>query len=144
MSRTEYKETTSLVRRFVSLLDETAPSCDEHVGHRYGRLLKRMWPTDGIDATQSFSSAPKAADDMDTYPSLEFQIPGPTGSFEGQSIQRPQTVSSNNFGDVNGISFGALQDFSLLCPDFSALETEILDLGVGDSGITSFGNVGYM
>ncbi|CAK7236840.1 hypothetical protein SCUCBS95973_009746 [Sporothrix curviconia] len=41
MSRTEHDETTDLVRRFISLLNQAAPSNDEHVGNRYGRLLTR-------------------------------------------------------------------------------------------------------
>lgn len=145
MSRAEHEETASLMRCFISLLDETAPGCDEHVGNRYGRLLKCMWAAEGISATLPLSRAAKSASDMAAYPSLEPQNPRPAGC-EGSSHLRPQEANPNTFGpvDLNDPSFRALEDFNLFCPEFSALETEFLDLGVGESSIASLGNGAHM
>lgn len=145
MSRAEHEETAGLMGRFISLLDETAPTCDEHVGNRYGRLLKCMWAAEGISARLPLSRATTTAVSMAAHPSLEFRSSRPAGC-EGQSHLRPQETSPKTFGqlDLNDPSFRALEDFNLFCPEFSALETEFLDLGVGESSVASLGNGEYM
>ncbi|CAK7213008.1 hypothetical protein SEUCBS140593_001700 [Sporothrix eucalyptigena] len=149
ISRTEHEETTHLVRRFISLLNQAAPSSNnEHVGNRYGRLLTRMWISDGGTSTEPFSGLPRTpGGGVSAYPSMNFPNPGPGPGFEGQSMQQKHQDSvpgAFGFADLDSLSVGDMPDFSLFCPDFSALEAEVLDLGVKGLGAASFNNVSYM
>ncbi|KAJ5857805.1 hypothetical protein N7455_008699 [Penicillium solitum] len=107
---TEYAEIAYLVQQFIQALEEAAIS-DSHIASRFASLLKRMWVSGSqcsSPSTQHFEP-PQNVDVVDErscrYAACDSQLPEPL--------------------------FIPTPDFNLFCPEFSSLESELVELGVG-------------
>ncbi|CRL22014.1 Fungal transcriptional regulatory protein, N-terminal [Penicillium camemberti] len=110
---TEYAEIAYLVKQFIQALEEAAIS-DSHIASRFASLLKRMWVSGSqcsSPSTQHFEP-PQNVDVVDEqscrYAACGSQLPEPL--------------------------FIPTPDFNLFCPEFSSLESELVELGVGSLG----------
>lgn len=110
---TEYAEIAYLVKQFIQALEEAAIS-DSHIASRFASLLKRMWVSGSqcsSPSTQHFEP-PQNVDVVDEqscrYAACDSQLPEPL--------------------------FIPTPDFNLFCPEFSTLESELVELGVGSLG----------
>jgi hypothetical protein len=121
--RTEHTEVVNLVQHFIRVLEEAAVS-DCHIASRFARLLKRMWFPDG--QCHSPNRTTSAASNLVDALSQQRELPRETDLLNdgvrldlASSMQVPEPVQIPT------------PYFNLFCPEFSTLESELVEFGVG-------------
>ncbi|KAJ5492164.1 transcriptional regulator family: Fungal Specific TF [Penicillium expansum] len=120
---TEHTEVANLVQRFIQVLEDAAIS-DCHIASRFASLLKRMWLPDRQCYSKRTTSS--AASNHVNASLQQYELPQNTTSLNdgvrhdlGSSIQVPEPVQMPT------------PYFNLFCPEFSTLESELVEFGVG-------------
>lgn len=124
---TELEEIADLAQRFIQVLEEAAIS-DCHVAGRFGSLLRRMWGSERRYplTTPSFEAPFNPYHPRTSAPDVGFV--SNHGISNEQDFQ--STAIEGQFEDL----YVPTPDFSLFCPEFSSLESELVSLGLGSLG----------
>ncbi|KAJ5610222.1 hypothetical protein N7510_006941 [Penicillium lagena] len=124
---TEYAEIAHLVQQFIQALEEAAIS-DCHIASRFASLLKRMW----VSGRQCYSSGGTVSSDALNninrlrQPTQHIELP------QNFDVVDEQSCRNAAFDiQLSEPFFIPTPDFSLFCPEFSSLESELVELGVG-------------
>ncbi|CAG7934987.1 unnamed protein product [Penicillium nalgiovense] len=121
--RTEHTEVVNLVQQFIRVLEEAAVG-DCHIASRFASLLKRMWFPD----RQCYSSnrTTSAASNLVDALSQQRELP-PDTDLLNDGV-RYDFASSMQVPEPTQIP---TPYFNLFCPEFSTLESELVEFGVG-------------
>jgi hypothetical protein len=126
---TEHVEITCLVQQFIQILEEAAIS-DCHIASRFASLLKCMWLSD----RQCFSPRTAPSDALNNInrlrqPTQHFELPRNIDLVDDRNcrVAAFETQLPEPF-------YIPTPDFNLFCPEFSSLESDLVELGVGSLG----------
>ncbi|KAF9894978.1 hypothetical protein FE257_004602 [Aspergillus nanangensis] len=106
---TEHTELANLVQQFIRILEEAAIS-DCHIASRFASLLKHMW------LPERPGNSPRRNDHGNGSSSLFRNSDGLDSGF-GMGVPESVQIST--------------PEFNLFCPEFSTLESELVEFGVG-------------
>lgn len=120
----EHDSVSHLVQQFIQVLEKAA-SNDFHVASRFANLLKRMWRSDGKLASSMRTASSDAPSRMDNS-STPCELPRNINLLDSQ-IRHGATF---DFRVPEPMSDSTL-DGNVFCPEFSALWSELGDLGMG-------------
>ncbi|KAJ5087487.1 hypothetical protein N7456_011103 [Penicillium angulare] len=124
---TEYAEIAYLVQQYIQALEQAAIS-DFHIASRFASLLKRMW---SADRQQPSRRRDAPADPMNSISRLR----QPPQHYE--PLQNIDMIDDRNrryapFDTrLPEPCFIPTPDFNMFCPEFSSLESELVELGMG-------------
>ena len=125
--RTEHTEVVNLVQHFIRVLEEAAIS-DCYIASRFASLLKRMWFPDRRCNSSNITTS--AASNIVDASSQQRELSRDIDLLDGGV--RYDLASSMQASEPVQIS---TPYFNLFCPEFSTLESELVEFGMGSTNI---------
>lgn len=123
---TEHTEVVNLVQHFIQVLEEAAIS-DSHIASRFASLLKRMWLPDRQCHSPKRNTSSTASNYVNTS-SQQCELPRNTDLLDDGA--RHDLASSMQVPEPAQIP---TPYFNLFYPEFSTLESELVEFGVGST-----------